>query len=334
MPPNLQKDAIATAQTSPKKPRTQVEALRELLRDLELRLARLKESRAGEAMQIPLLLDQAAALLESLHKAGLAAGSEDSYFETITALLYSKRRLFLERVGGAAALERAYPEHQPPTDHWWWHVSEAIAQERRAALRRALAVAGAAALLLFVFAGLYQRFWAPDPALQASVEHQQIAENMLLAGRYEEALAEVREALQAAPDNPMLQVLQGVIYEVLEQSKLAAESFELAEEGYTARDAFLSARAGYYLMANQPTLALADAQAAIALDPDSAIGFLRAAQAYEALGDIAHALEYYQFASDVAERVGDAQLLVIARMSLGQLLQSPLSLTATPAGPP
>ena len=46
-------------------------------------------------------------------------------------------------------------------------------------------------------------------------------------GRYEEALVEVNQALAYTPDNPTLQVFQGVIYEILEQPEQgkSVESF-------------------------------------------------------------------------------------------------------------
>lgn len=330
MQTNHDKAAIAIAKNSQKTPRTQVEALREILNDLELRITRLGESNSQDALQVLTMLDQAVAILSGLHRAGGVTGSEDSYFGTIKAQFHAKRRQFISRIGGAAALAKARQERQPPEDHWWWFIDQALAQERRALMRRVLVIGGIAVLLLAGLFVVYQRFWKPDPAYQASIGFQTAAENFLLEGRYEEALREVNRALAQTPERFELYLLRGVLYTMLDQPEMAADDFEVAWGGYSSADQFYSERARYYLMTAQPELALADAEAAIELNPDSAIGYLRKGQAYEALGDVAMAIESYELASDVAEQAGDPQLQVIARMSLGQLLQSVPPLTTEP----
>ena len=45
------------------------------------------------------------------------------------------------------------------------------------------------------------------------------------------------------------------------------------------------------------------------------------AQAYEIQGDISKALDYYELASETAERTGDPTLQVMARMQMATLLQ-------------
>lgn len=322
--------ASKAAQPFQKKPQTRAENLRVLLNDLQLRIVRLPQEHSAEAMQIPVMLDQAAALLENLHQAGSTASSEESLFETILAQLQKNRRIFLQRIGGAAALEKERQAHKPTADRWWWFVDQELAAERRQAFRRTLILGGISILVLAILSVLYRQFLAPDPALQASVGYQISAENFLINGQFEEALAEVKLAIQATPDNSYLFVLQGVLYEMLDEPKEAARSFETAKEGYPNLEYFYAARAGFYLMANQGELALADAGAAIALNPDSAVSFLRKAQAHEMLGDISSAIEAYEQASEVADRIGDPQLQVMARMNLAQLLQM---LPPTPESP-
>jgi tetratricopeptide (TPR) repeat protein len=323
--------AAPAAEKPPRKiPRTQVETLRLLLRDLELRIARLSECNSDDAIQILTWLDQAATLLSGLHQAGAAPGGENSCFETVKAQFHSKRRLFVNRVGGRAALEEARQEHRPPEHHWWWFSDQEIAQERRVLLRRVLVIGSIMALLLAGFWVLYQRFWKPDPALQASVGFRTMAENALIGGSFEEALSDVNQALASTPDNASLLTLRGVIYEALEEPELAADDFELAIEGYPSADRFLAERAGFYLMASLPEQALADAEAVIEINQDSVIGFMRKAQAFEMLGDIATAIEYYELASDVAERTDNPQLQVMALMRMGQLLQAAPAMSPQP----
>ena len=324
------KAAIAAAQVSQKKPQTRVESLRVLLNNLQLRIVRLPQAHNEDALQIPVMLDQAADLLDEIQQSGGSASSEESLFETILAQFQKYRKAFLQRAGGAVALEKARQAHQPTADHWWWFVDETLAAERRQGIRRALIIGGISILVLAVLAVVYQKFLAPDPALQASIGYQTSAENFLTTGEYEEVLAQVELALQNTPDNPTLYVLQGLAYELLGEPELATKSYETAQKGFPNRDSFYAIRAGYYLMANQGELALADTDAAIAINPDSAVSFLRKAQAYEMLGEISKAIDTYELASDVASRIGNPQLEVMARMNLAQLLQMFPSPAETP----
>jgi len=320
--PNNEKVSHPTAKQAQYEPRTQVEILRNLLKDLELRIARLHESSPNTALEIPNLLDLAMEKIDHLRQAGGITGSEDSYFETITSQFYSKRRQFLTRIGGASVLVKARQENSPSEDRWWWFVDQAVVQERWAFARRMLMIGGIIVLFLIGLFGAYQLFWKPDPAVQASIGYQTKAENLLIEERYEQALVEVNHALVLTPDNPDLLVMRGVLYEILEQPELAEEDFKTAKNTYPNEDSFFTIRSGYYVMTNQPELALADAETSTEINPDSAMGFVRKAQAYESLGDVEKAIENYQLGSDAAERTGDPQLQVIARMSMAQLMQS------------
>jgi len=76
-------------------------------------------------------------------------------------------------------------------------------------------------------------------------------------------------------------------------------------------------------MIEQGEPALADAQAALDINPDAAIARLRQAQAYELLGEREQAIAAYQQAADAAQREGNAQLEIVAKMSLANLLSAP-----------
>ncbi len=322
MQANREEAIILAGKQSQNKPQTQAEALRALLNDLELRIARLQESNPKDALQIPDLFDQVEEIIERLHQAGGSTSSEDSHLETLKAQFNSKRHLFLSRIGGAAVLVKSRQSIAPPEDHWWWFVDQTLIQERRALTRRILAIGGVIALFLIGLFAAYQSFLKPDPTLQASVGFQNRAENLLIEKRYKEALVEVNQALELTTDNPDLFVLRGVLIEILGQPALAREDFDTALKAYPEEDDFYMIRAGYYVMTEQAELALADADKATELNPDSAMGFIRKAQAYELLGEVENAIENYELASDAAERTGNPQLQVIARMSMAQLMQS------------
>jgi tetratricopeptide (TPR) repeat protein len=113
-----------------------------------------------------------------------------------------------------------------------------------------------------------------------------------------------------------------VILKNLNEPDLAQKDFEKAKESFPSEDLFYTTRSGYYGMAGNPEAALLDAGTAIALNSDSAMAFIRKAQAFELMNEPLKAIEYYELASEVAERTGNPQVQVIARMSLGQLLQA------------
>ena len=307
---------------SNQQPRTQVEELRVLLKDIELRVARLKTASSQDTKELLSMFDQAFSSMAQLEAAGGIATSENSHFETVKAQLNSKRQLFLSRFGGEAALANYRKQHNPPKEHWWWYLDQIQADERRSRAKRVLFAGGIIVVLLVLLFVVYQTFWKPDPILQAAIGLRTDAENLLIDGNNEEALISVNQALELTPEDPYLLILRGVIYQSLDETEFAENDFEKAKEDFTDEDLFYSNRAGYYNMAGQPEAALLDAERAIELNPDSPMAFIRKAQAYELLNDPTMAIKYYELASDIAERTGNPQIQVIARMSLGQLLQA------------
>ena len=315
------KAAVAEAKLKIKRPRTPADELREVLQTLETRTVRLDDCSPDEALEMLSLFDQAVAGLDRLQDLGMSLGSEMSQFETVTYQFRKKMALFVSRVGGARAMEDARRLHRSSADRWWWRADEILAAERKTKIRRGLRNAGIAAAILLVLAVVYQNFFAPDPALQASMGHQQQAENLLIEEDYENALKEMGEALVYTPGEPGLHILKGVIEESLDQPEAAAASFDNAREGLDNQDDFFVNRAIYYLMMAQAERALADSAAALIINPDSVISYLNMGQAYTLLEDYPAAIESYQLAEETAIRTGNTQLQAVARINLAQVLQ-------------
>lgn len=303
------------------KPQTRAEILRDTMKDLETRIARLAESRPEAVLEIPLLFDQANQILTELGKRGKDLSTEMGQLETLTHQFYKKRPQFIRQVGGVEALQAARRDRQPAADLWWWFPDQTLAEDRRAQTIRALRNLGIILAILTVAFLIYRKFFAPDPNVQASYGHQQIAEYNLIEGRFPEALSEVEAALTYTPDNPDLYVIRGVIQEVLDQSEEAQLSYEQAFRIYTQEDFFYNQRALLYLMMDDPERALADCQAAIQINPDSAISYLNQGQAYELLGDILTAIESYEEADAKAQQTGNAQLQAFIRVTLSNAYQ-------------
>lgn len=326
-----QRNAITEARSAQNQPRTQVGELRDILETIEKRIAKLKEISSEDALDILPLLDQARERLDALDAAGGSAGSVGTQLETLLRQFEKRGALFVNRVGGPSALQKKRQAHQPDKRYWWWFIDEKLAQQRQSTMkRRAIGLVIVSAVLVVLIV-VYNRFLAPDPAFQAGVGFQQSAENLLIQGQYEAALADVEQALANLPDNPELLVMQGVIYEMLDQPDLAVQSYSRAREILSDEETFYNLSAKYFLMTNLLERSIAEAERALSINPDSPISLLYIGQAHEIMGDISTALDYYEAASDAAELTGDVQLQVMARMNLAQALQRvSIPATATP----
>ena len=327
MPTENEKKALVTLRSTRNQPRTQVAELRDILTTIEMRIAKLKEISPEDALGILPLLDQAKTRLDALEAAvggtsreGLAR-SEDSQFESLLMQLDKKSTVFMNRVGGPAVLRQARKERQPDKSDWWWFIDQDLAQKRQLKVKR-WAISGAiAAALLIVLVVVYNQFLAPSPEIQAGIGFQQSAENKLIMGEYQEALADVNQAIGHLPDYPELYVLRGVLYDVLDKPDLAEQSYMRAREILSNEETFFNERAKYFLLAGRGESGMADAEMALSINPDSAISLMYIAQAYEMLGDISKAIDYYELASAAAEGSNNPTLQVMARMQIATLLQ-------------
>jgi cytochrome c-type biogenesis protein CcmH/NrfG len=177
---------------------------------------------------------------------------------------------------------------------------------------------------------VYQRFLAPNLVTVASIEHQQKAESFAQTGNLAGALSEVEQSLAATPRDSEQLVFKGVLQEALGRDAAAEETFAAAE-ALVGKEAFLIVRSRRYLGLAQAKAAVADAQAVIELNPDSAMGYLVLGQANEQVGNYAEAMDAYSRASTLAEAQDKLDIAAIARMQLGMLMQRPS--TPTGAGP-
>jgi tetratricopeptide (TPR) repeat protein len=308
--------------TQTRVPPTKAAEFRELLKTLETRIAKLAELNAETALEIPGLFDQLDDGMAELQDRGMNLSSELGQFETLSAQFKKKRALFLRRIGGPAVLQQARTGLQLKESHWWWYVDHSLAQESKQQTVRWLKILGITAAVLLVIILLYQQFLAPDPTVRASYGYRQNAENAILNGDYETALQEVENAITNTPDYPELYVLRGLLQDKLEQPEAASQSFETARGIFTTDDQFYNQRSAYYLMMGDAQSALADAQAALAVNPDSAYSYLYMAQAYELQGEKEKAIESYEQADAIAQKTENIQLQAIIRVSLSGAYQS------------
>jgi len=311
----------AKLKTQKSKSHSKAGDLRATIKTLETRLAKLTECSQTETLEILTLFDQADQDLLDLQEKGMAATSELSQLETVTRQFRKKLAVFIHKAGGAQSLEAARQERQPSQDRWWWYADEILGEARKQKATRWFRNLGIIASLLIIGVVVYQKYLAPDPAVQASYGHQQRAENALVSGDYEAALLEIETALTLTPDESNLYTLKGMILDALGETAKAAENYTLAKEKLEQESEFYTQRAILYLMMSRPDLALADSETALAINPDSAISYLNQGQAYEMLGDIQAAIDSYESADETAQRIGNLQLQAIARVSMSNAMQ-------------
>ena len=99
----------------------------------------------------------------------------------------------------------------------------------------------------------------------------------------------------------------------------AAELYQQAEEVSPRPELIFIGRGRILLQLDRFEPALALAEEAIAINPDSAEAWFLAGQAHERLGDIEQAFQEMSLASDLALEQGDQTLYAIIRVNIGYL---------------
>ncbi len=299
---------------------TAADEVRDLLAQLEAKIARLGRDKGPAAQTILELFDAIAARLAELHAGGQALRAEEARWEAASAAFRRKGGTFVRALGGLGALAEARRARQPEPTAWWWFIDQWLLEKRRAQLRR-LALGAAVVVAAFILlAALYQRFLAPDPATRERLRHEQAADSLLMDGNLAEALSETDQALSYAPGDASLLALKGALQQKLGQPA-AQETFAAAEKAAGSRETFLVMRAQMYMRTADGQSMLADAQEITTINPESAPGFLLLGQANELLGNGEAAITAYETSSRLADAQNNPQLAAIARMNLATLLQ-------------
>jgi tetratricopeptide (TPR) repeat protein len=301
------------------RPHTQIEILRSELDQLEKLVGSLRYLDAGEAQKIPVLFDQVTESIRLAEQSGTNLRGEKTQLETAQVKFEKQAARFIRILGGRQALQELRSRPQPGPDRWWWYPDRLVAESRKTQRRKGLFWLALAAVILFGLVFFYNRFLAPDEATQTSLQHSFKAENLADRGEYRAAFEEVELAIAAKPGQADLYLLKGVLADILGETEIAAEAFRRVEASAPNRIVFLITRATEYLRFAQTGPAIQDAQAAVALDPTQASAYLIMGQAYETSGDFQNALDNYRQADQLATEQNDAQVQVIARMSIGQL---------------
>jgi tetratricopeptide (TPR) repeat protein len=296
------------------------EDLRRMIRQCEIAVAQLEGSGA-EALSLLKLLDEIEDLIQQLEERGADLEPEEVRMQTVEGLLRSKAPILLKEVKTVGGLDQARQEVSPDESRWWWYLDRRVTEQRRRAVRRWLTIGGVVVALLVALGAAYFAFFTPSPEARERYDHLTRAEEFRKDGDLAAALAEYEAARALAPDEPEIHLWLGVLYGEEGREDEAAAAFATARKLLGNEVEFLVRRGMIYAQMDKVEATLADASAATALDPESAMAHFLLGGAYEAQEKIPEAVEEFQRAAELADQAGNSTLVAQARMRAGMLLQ-------------
>jgi tetratricopeptide (TPR) repeat protein len=241
--------------------------------------------------------------------------------ESLLAKLHKEAGHFIRNAGGTTSLREAREKVRPDKEHTWWYLDEFLIEKRKAVLRRITINGGIIIVVLVVLSLLYNRFLAPDPEVAARYGFEQSARDNIMYGNLEEASQDVEKGLAIAPQDSSLLILKGVILESQNQFEEAQKYYTTASKG-VSKESFYLIRGQAYIMANLLEKAMADSQEAIKNNPDSVQGYLLIGQVNETIGQFKTALDDYNKAYEIADKLKQYELAALARTRMAMLMQS------------
>lgn len=243
------------------------------------------------------------------------------HFDALLARLRKDAAQFVRDLGGAARLADLRSEVNPPRSAEWWFLDELLTARRKAAIRRTGFTLVGIVLALVLLGVIYEAFIAPPPEVTARYRLENSARTAMMDQDWQAALGEVDAALQYAPEDPTLHVLKGVVLENLGQETSAEDSYTVAKAYLPGEVEFLLLRAQAYENAGQSDAAMADAQEAVRLDPQSAQGYLLIGGIHESNRRFRDAMTAYDQAFQAADSQGQTELAAIARTRTAMVMQ-------------
>jgi tetratricopeptide (TPR) repeat protein len=287
---------------------------------IEILVGRVGYNTPEQTRSLPPALDSAYLRIQELEN-GESRARVEVRFESLLTILRSEARRFIKDFGGMATYLAERARENPPASHSWWYLDEYLASKRKAALRRLLMTVGILAAVLVVLALIYNRFLAPDPKFLAAYEHQQLARDYFYQGNPQQALQEAETALTYTPDDSSLWILKAVALEKLGRDSEAAQAYAKAEQLEPDREQFLLARVDVYISAGMYDQAMADTQEVLKINPDSAQAFLAQGMIYEGTKQYSDAIDAYNKATEVANKINQPETAALARTRYAMLLQ-------------
>ncbi len=315
------------AHTIPRQTQTQADELRDLLENSYKLAVSVRGAGAERAAGLLHDLDRIHDLFPQLEALGVDLRPERGRWQEVQGAVRrhsSDLRSELASAGGLKTLREALPAPPDPEERWWWWLD--VTARKHLGKRVLVTVAVLAGILLLMLGGIwgFNKLFPVDPAVSVAYEHKSNAENLVLEGKLDQAVAELEAAYQATPDDLDIQSMLAALYDVTGQEDRAAPLLRQMLKAYPASVVHASL-AQAYAAAGAEKKAEKLAQLAIDEDPANPQGWLVAGMVYEARGDVQAAMDAYQTAAAKANAAKDYQTEAFAKVRLATLLQKPQS---------
>lgn len=298
---------------------TAAEALRYALSTAERQVVNVNPANVEEFL---VTLDWIEAQFEAMADDSIDLRPEQARWESLLRRISSKPGPIAAAAAKAGGFGTLRAKHAP-AESFWWHLDTEVNRRRVAAVRRT--VITLATIVILVGGGLWlvNRIFPPDPDAVFLLGAQSQIDEAVFAQDYTTALAAATEARRQQPDTVELAVWEAVLTERVGETELGAERLQAAAAMLPDRPEDF-----WVLVGNSRFQALdldgaeAAGNRALEANPDSAQGYFLLANVAEARGDRRAAMDYFDRTFVLAEEE-NPQLAVIAKVRLGQLLQSP-----------
>lgn len=306
------------------------EKLREQLQVLEAELP-LLENQSREAVTAYLLTMDAAARILGQLQAGSGDGDnivpEALRFSTVQQVLLKKAGKLHALLGRASGLKAIRPADATEQTRPWWFLDQVVARAQARRRRQIRIIAGVALAALVALWVLFNTVLKPDPNLvMRSERYQNALDDAMQSQDYAAALAEVEQILAVYPQDGEALTLKGELLELLNRPAEAESAFAQAQAIMAEPEAFWLERGRLLWQFGLNEQAMTQTQKAVTLKPDYAEAWLIMGQIYTSLDQRPQAYDALGKAADLAMAQDNLTLYTVAKMNLGQLMQSPQDL--------
>ncbi|MGQ9814464.1 MAG: tetratricopeptide repeat protein [Candidatus Roseilinea sp.] len=232
----------------------------------------------------------------------------------------------VKALGGMTAFEQFRRQFDAQPDDLWWQLDAKIALGRRRLLQR-LVTTGVVLAALGVIVFLARDFLFPYNPVSEAVDNAAVK---LDAGDLPSALVEIESGLVAAPDSMELLVWKGILLKLMGDEQGSEQAFEASRRYARNETEFYLMRGQTYIRIGRYDEVIADADAVLAIDPDSAEAYYLRATGYEGKGNVFQAMMDVDQSAQLAQDAGNDALYALARYRYAMMMQAIVRPTPLP----
>lgn len=293
--------------------------LRDALEQAERQVVSLDGKNIEEFL---MLLDSIEYMLEDFTEIEIDLRSEEVRWQSLLNRLSSRPGPVVAAASKAGGIGKLRAAH-PPAESFWWHLDQVVSQNRRQSVQRVGLTLGAIVGTVLLAYWVLNTFFPPNPDTILLVDTTGRIEQLVMEQRWAEAIDFAEQTLQELPTEVELWAWEAVLLERLGDVDEAQEALDQALLLMEGRPEHLWLLVGNNrLQSGDLEGAEAAANRALEISPDEAQAYFLLAGVAEARGDVLAAIDLFNKTFDLAE-ADNPQLAVIAKVRMGQLLQSP-----------